>query len=261
MHAVWSASTRSALDAHGLDFAQAYVCGRGAALGDTPSAVLAATFAVFEPGWIEAAWSARPSDLGTLIATRDAAAAASLRAVIGDADEPAVARVAGLLEAGCAGLDVTGRPLFAALRSRARLGEAYGRLWRAADVVREHRGDSHIAACVAAGLDPVSMNVLTELWVGFPVGEYTDTRGWPVARRKAAVARLEADGLVADGALTTAGQTFRDGLEAATDTAQSALVAALGDTVDEVVERLDAWSALCIAAGEFPEDERKRAAG
>lgn len=261
MHAVWSASTRSALGEHGLDFLQAYVCGRGAALGDTPSAVLVATFAVFEPGLIDAAWSARPSDLGRLIAARDAAAAASLRAVLGDADEVAVARVAGLLEDGCAGLDATGRPLFSALRARTRLGDAYGRLWRATDVVREHRGDSHVAACVAAGLEPVAMNVLTELWVGYPLGEYTDTRGWPVERREAAVAQLEADGLVADGALTPAGQAFRDGLEVATDAAQAGLVAALGDALDEVVERLDAWSALCIAAGEFPEDERKRAAG
>ena len=261
MHAVWSASTRSALGEHGLDFLQAYVCGRGAALGDTPSAVLVATFAVFDPGLIDAAWSARPSDLTKLIRARDTAASASLRAVIGDADEAEVARVAGLLEDACAGLDATGRPLFAALRAQPRLPDAYGRLWRAADVVREHRGDSHVAACVAAGLEPVAMNVLTELRVGYPLGEYTDTRGWPVASRDAAVARLEADGLVADGALTGAGQMFRDGLEATTDAAQSALVAALGDAVDDVIGRLDAWSALCIAAGEFPEDARKRAAG
>lgn len=261
MHAVWSPSTQGALAEHGLDFLQAYVCGRGAVLGDTPSAVVAATFAVFEPGLIDTAWSARPSGLARMIRARDSAASASLRAVLGDDDEAEVARVAGLLEEACASLDETGRTLFAALRAQPRHIDAYGRLWRAADVVREHRGDSHVAACVAAGLDPVRMNVLTELWVGYPLGEYSDTRGWPRARRDAAVAQLAADGLVVDGALTPAGQAFREGLESATDTAQAELVAALGSDVEDVITCLDAWSARCIEAGEFPADPRKRAAG
>ena len=75
--------------------------------------------------------------------------------------------------------------------------DPYGRLWRAADLVREHRGDSHVAACVAAGLDPVRTNVLTETWVGYPVGEYSGTRAWPEEVHAAAVARLEADGMIA----------------------------------------------------------------
>ena len=69
--------------------------------------------------------------------------------------------------------------LFAALRAQPRPDDPYARLWRAADLVREHRGDSHVAACVAAGLDPVRMGVLSEMWVGYPVGEYSGTRAWP----------------------------------------------------------------------------------
>ena len=53
----------------------------------------------------------------------------------------------------------------------------HGRLWRAAELVREHRGDGHLAAVVAAGIEHVAINVLTELWVGFGVGEYSATRG------------------------------------------------------------------------------------
>lgn len=269
MHAVWSPSTHDALAGLGLDFLQGYVCGRASALGDPPSATVAATFAVFAPDLIEQAWSAR-GDLATLVRVRDAAASASLRAVLGDGgrngdgngdDEAEVARVAGLLEDACADLDVTGRPLFAGLRARPRLDDPYGRLWRAADVVREHRGDSHVAACVAAGLDPLRMNLLTELRVGYPVGEYTDTRGWPVARRDAALTRLETDGLVADGALTAAGREFRDRIEDDTDAAQAALVTALGGAADTVIDRLNTWSERCIAAGAFPGDPRKRAAG
>ncbi len=52
---------------------------------------------------------------------------------------------------------------------------------------REHRGDGHLAACVAAGLDQVEMNVLTELWLDYPAGEYSGTRGFPHERVAAAV--------------------------------------------------------------------------
>jgi len=151
--------------------------------------------------------------------------------------------------------------LFAALRSRPRLADPYGRLWRAADVLREHRGDSHVAACVAAGLDPVRMNVLAEVWVGYPVGEYSASRAWPPARQAAAVAALEADGLLADGRITAAGSAFRERVEEATDLAQAELVAALGERLGPLAERLDAWSARCVEAGTFPPDVRKRAAG
>ena len=260
MHAVWSPSTQDALSKLGLERFQGYVAGRGSALGDPPSAVVAATFAVFDPRLIDEAWSAR-GDLTRLVWVRDAATGASLRAVLGDGDAASVTRVASLLEDACAGLDVTGRPLFAGLRSRARLADPYGRLWRAADVAREHRGDSHITVCIAAGLDPLSMNLLTELRASYPVGEYTDTRGWPVTRRESALIGLEARGLVTDGELTAAGCEFRNNIEDATDAAQAGLIAALGDTAEYVIEKLNIWSARCIDNGAFPDDPRKRAAG
>jgi hypothetical protein len=264
MHAVWSAETNAALAGRELDFLTGYVCGRAAPLGAVPSAVVAATFAVFEPGLVDALWTAGRARLGLdeLLEIRDRATAASLRAVLGPVtDDDEVARAATSLEDAAAGLDDTGRVLFAALRARPRPADPYERLWRAADVVREHRGDSHVAACVAAGLDPVRMNVLTEVWVGYPVGEYSATRAWPPDRQAAAVAALEADGLVADGRLTPAGRAFRDRIEEATDLAQTGLVDALGTGLAPLTEQLDAWSKRCVEAGAFPPDARKRAAG
>ncbi|GAA3226156.1 hypothetical protein GCM10017691_15520 [Pseudonocardia petroleophila] len=263
MHAVWSAPVNRALAERGHDFLTGYVTGRAAPLGEVPSSVVAATFAVFEPGLVDALWTAGRAlvPLPELIALRDAATAASLRAVLGDAAEPEAARVAGILEDAVAGLDGTGRVLFAALRAQPRLDDAFGRLWRAADLVREHRGDGHVAASVAAGLDPVRMGVLMEVWLGYPVGEYSGTRAWPEETAAAAVARLEADGLLADGALTERGRAVRDGIEDATDTSQYALVAALGDDLGPVTAALAGWSEQCVAAGAFPPDPRKRAAG
>jgi hypothetical protein len=265
MHAVWSEAVNAALAGLGLDdFFTAYITGRAAPLGEVPGAVVAAAFGVFEPGLIASLWDTgrETAKLPEVIAERDRATAASLRAAIEPcAPEADVVAVAEVLERAVAGVDATGRTLFAALRAQPRLADPYGRLWRAADLVREHRGDGHLAACVAAGLDPVRMGILAEVWVGYPVGEYSGTRAWPQEAHDAAVARLEADGLLAGGAITERGREFRDAVEAATDASQADLVAAIGTELDTVAAQLDTWSRACIAAHAFPVDPRKRAAG
>jgi len=264
MHGVWSSATNAALAERGLNFLTGYVCGRAAPLGEVPSAVVAATFGVFEPGLIDQLWNEGRSHIGLtdLIEVRDRATSASLREVLGPvAGEAEVLRVAEALEAVVDGVDVTGRALFAALRAQPRLADPYGRLWRAADLVREHRGDSHLAACVAAGLDPVRMGVLSEIWLGYPVGEYSGTRAWPEQVHAAAVTRLENDGLLADGAITEQGRRLRDGVEAATDAGQHELITAIGPGLAALTEQLDGWSKRCIEANAFPPDLRKRAAG
>jgi hypothetical protein len=154
-----------------------------------------------------------------------------------------------------------GRPLFSGLRGRGRPGDPFQRLWWACDLVREHRGDSHVAVANAAGLGPVEMNVLTECWVGMPLLSYTATRGWSEAEMRAAVDGLEARGWLGDGALTDAGRVARADLEDRTDAAEQAIVTGLGGRLDEVCARLDDWSERCIAAGAFPADILKRAAG
>jgi hypothetical protein len=264
MHAVWSPRTNEALAAHGYNFLTGYLTGRAAPLGEVPSSVVAATFGVFEPGLVDALWTEGRSllPLAELIEVRDRETTAGLRDVLGDtADEAEVTRVAEGLEQAVAAADGTGRVLFSALRAQPRLTDPFGRLWRAADLVREHRGDGHIAACVAAGLDPVRMGVLMEVWLGYPVGEYSGTRAWPQEASDAAVVRLEADGLLADGVITDAGRATRDAIEDATDAAQETLVAALGGELHTVAAALDGWSQRCVEARTFPPDIRKRAAG
>lgn len=264
MHDVWSASVNAAMAERGLDFFPAYVVGRGAPLGEVPGAVVAATFGVFDPSVIAGMWDEGCAKLkpGDMVALRDRVTGESLRATIGSAaSEEAVVAVAEVLERAVAAVDGAGRVLFSALRARPPATDPYTRLWRAADAVREHRGDSHLAASVVAGLDPVRMGILSEVWVGYPVGEYSGTRAWPEDVHARAAARLEADGLIADGKITPAGTAFRDAIEAATDTAQDDLMAAVGDDLASVVEQADAWSQLCVEGSAFPPDIRKRAAG
>ena len=51
-------------------------------------------------------------------------------------------------------------------------------MWRAADLVREHRGDSHVISWAVGGADAVEVLLLTEQWWGVPARSYAPTRGW-----------------------------------------------------------------------------------
>jgi hypothetical protein len=263
MHALWNRRTNERLAALGLDFLTGYVWGRAASLGEPSPPVVAAVFAWFEPGLLAGLYETARTAVRRerLLAVRDAATAASLAEVLAGDDPAEVAEVASLLADAVEGADGTGRPLFSGLRGRGRPGDPYQRLWWACDLVREHRGDSHVAVANAAGLGPVEMNVLTECWIGMPLLSYTATRGWPEAAMSAAVDGLQARGWLRDGALTDAGRAARAGIEDRTDAAEQPVAAALGDRLDEVIARLDGWSERCIAAGAFPADILKRAAG
>jgi hypothetical protein len=154
-----------------------------------------------------------------------------------------------------------GRPLFSGRRAEGRPQDAVHCLWWACCLVREHRGDSHVAAAAAAGLDAVEMNILTELWIGMPLLSYTATRGWPPEAMQGAVARLESRGWVRDGSLTDDGRAARLSIEQRTDDQEQPIAAALGGRLDDVRSSLNHWGQLCIEAGAFPPDILKRAAG
>lgn len=266
MVSVWSDPATERLSGAGLDFLAGYVGGRGAALGDPDGAVVAASFGVFEPGMIADLWrgardTASVADLRTAVV---AAGGEALRDALGATPTAEVDAAVGTLREGieaAGGADVVGRPLFAGLRAQPWPEDPHGRLWHAAQLLREHRGDAHLGACTAAGLDGLESNVLTELRAGFALLEYTATRGWSQEAMDAAVARLEKRGLVSGGALTGEGRRLRDGVEEATDRAEQTVVDALGDRLDPLVAVLEGWSDAVIARGWFPPDPYKRAAG
>lgn len=260
MHAVWSRMTNERLAERGLNFLTSYVWGRAASLGEPPASLVVAAFAAFEPGFLTSVYEEARSHLSRadLLAIRDEATIASLQQVLGDED---VTFAVATLRRGLAAADSTGRALFSGLRSRPWPESPLGQLWRACDMIREHRGDSHIAAYITAGFDPVAMNILTELYVGMPLSSYTATRGWSLDVIAAAAARLEDQGLVSDGALTPEGLRVRDEIEERTDAMEQPIIDAIGSDFAQLVEQLDRWSAACIAAAAFPPDDLKRAAG
>ena len=260
MHAVWSRTTNERLAQLGLDFLTSYVGGRGACLGEPAGAVVAAAFAWFEPGLVTTLWDAARAAvrLDRLVQARDESTVASLREILADEDP---GEVASLLADAAQAADGMGRPLFSGRRADGRPQDAVHCLWWACGLVREHRGDSHVAVAAADGLDAIEMNILTELWIGMPLLSYTATRGWTPDAMQRAVARLESRGWVRDGGLTDSGLSARLSIEQRTDAQEQPIVAAIGDRLEEVCSRLNHWGQLCIEAGAFPPDILKRAAG
>jgi hypothetical protein len=261
MISVWAEPAHREYAELGLDFLQGYAYSRGCVLGEPEPGVVAAAFGVFEPGMIAGVYdSARQTcRLAEIRVARLAAAEDALRAMSEGAEAPGelVAALRRGIEAG----DPAGRALFAGLASLRWPTDEWGRLWHACTMLREYRGDSHLAACLAAGLSGLESNILTELWVGWEPLAYTATRGWSSEAMQQAIDGLQNRGLVARGALTGAGKRLRDSVEEATDAAMRPVLTALGDEIDDIVERCGLYSQRVVARGWFPPDPYKRAAG
>jgi len=256
----WSRAAGERLDALGVEFLPGYVWGRAASLGTPPAALVAATFGVFEPGLIDSVYDVGVGSVtrDDILAARADGGAASVGSVATDAE---CAAIADPLFDAVDSLDGLGRPLFSALRSLPAPGCPSGRLWRAAELVREHRGDGHLAALVGADLDAAQANVLTERWLGFGLGEYSGTRGFGPEALAAAVRNLNERGWMDGDDLTDDGREARVAIEAATDASQATLIAACGLGLDDIVAGAALISGRLIEARSFPADPRKRAGG
>ena len=255
----WSKPSYDAYEALGLDFLTGYVWSRASVLGLADAGVVAAAFGVFEPGAVAGLLGAarEAASLEQVRAAREQGAVASLREVIGDD----VSEVAATLRAAAGAADVAGRPLYAGASGLADPADPHALLWHAATLVRECRGDSHLGACVAAGLTGLEANLLTELWVGYEPTSYAGSRAWSAEEMSAAQAALRSRGLLAGEGLSDAGRALRERVEAATDAAMAPVVTALGADLDRVVERCTTWGADLVERGWFPPDAYKRAAG
>lgn len=239
----------------GLGYLPGYFCSRSACMGQVPGEVVVAAFGVFDPRIVlpavDEGWS--KTEAPTILAARQRGATESLTRLLGPPDAD-VARATELLLRAGSGVTLQAHPLAAGLVSLGAPGDPIGDLWRAADVVREHRGDSHVAAWVSAGVGAAEITVLTELWWRLPLRSYVRTRGWSAEDIDAAVERLRADGLIDGDGFTPAGEELRAGIEAATDRQQRGIVEALGDDADELFGLLEPWTKAIVAAGGYPRD-------
>jgi hypothetical protein len=230
----------------------AYFCSRGSVLGQVPGELIAAAFGVFNPAAVVPAvtygWTL--TDAATIGEARTAGAIAQLGRILGPAPD-GLAELTALLTEANAPLRPEGRPLYAGQLAQGLPGDPMGDLWRLADRLREYRGDAHTAAWTSAGFDAAEIGLLTELYWGLPTRSYVRTRAWSDADLDEAEASLVERGLLADGALTTAGRTAREAIERATDRQCRPMVEALGDRADLLVAELTPWGAAIRAAGGY----------
>ncbi len=146
-------------------FWMSYFAGRAAPMGPVGPEPVIASFFNFAPTMVRRAlpdaWGFAGSD--DVLATRLETVDTVLRRLLGDAvDGPGVAEAAELGTKAAALCPIEGRPLAAAWSAVAPSGSlpTHVRLWLACTVVREHRGDGHVAALVEAGLDGCEVHVM-----------------------------------------------------------------------------------------------------
>jgi hypothetical protein len=232
----------------------AYFTSRGSVLGQVPGEVVAAAFAVFNPAAVvpSVAFGWTLTDAPTICAARDRGATAQLRRILGD-DPAGLTRAGDLLVAMTEVLRPEGRPLFAGLRALGFPDDPIGRLWRASDLLREYRGDSHTASWISQGLDAVEIGLLSELWWALPMKTYVRTRAWSEEELDTGIERLQQRGLVDDAAtgFTEAGRALRAAVEDATDAQMAPAIAVLGDAAGELFSILEPWGAAIRDAGGY----------
>ncbi|QNP66450.1 SCO6745 family protein [Streptomyces genisteinicus] len=262
MHStVWfSPDLGSELGALGLDDPRAaYFAARSAAMGAVGAGAVSATFYNFNPELVArhvpAVWETATPD--AVLGARLRAADATLRRLLGDeaVASPELAEAAGLALRAAEACTPQAKPLYAAHAELPVPDAPHLAYWHAATLLREHRGDAHIAALLHAGLDPLEALVShTATGKGMAVRWILSTRGWRRTDWEAAQERLRSRGLLdAEGALTDAGTALRAEVEEHTDRMDLAPYEHLGaDAVARLTELGRGFLMTVFAAGAFP---------
>lgn len=212
--------TEETLTAAGLEPGRmSYFAGRAAPMGAVGAGVVTATFFNFSPTLvarsIPAAWALASPE--ALVQARFAAVDAALRRMLGDTvvASSEVAEAAGLARRAAQACSVEGRPLAAGHLDVAWPDEPHLVLWHGMSVLREHRGDGHVAMLLDAGLSGLEALVChTASGRGFVPEFARRSRGWSTEQWDAATAGLVERGVLgADGGLTDAGAALRKDVE------------------------------------------------
>jgi hypothetical protein len=246
-------------EAIGVDaFPMGYFASRSAAMGAVSAGVVAATFFNFNPSLvasaIPAAWDrAAPA---VLIEARFRAVDRGLRRLLGDdATGSDVVEAAELARRAAEGCTAHGRPLYAGHAELDWPDDPLLVLWHAVTLLREFRGDGHIAALVDAEIDGCEA-LVTHAAMGDGLLSrrvLQMTRAWSDDDWSAAEARLRGRRLLDDeGALTDAGRAHRQAVEDRTDELAAAPWAHLGDDGCDRLRQLGGrFSQAIIDAGTF----------
>jgi hypothetical protein len=220
----FSADAAARYEALGLTGGAGYFASRSAAMGTPSAEVVIATFYNFNPALVRtalpAAWQVTSPE--KVLEARLAGADATLREVLGPAllDSPEMARAAALARRAAASVagDLTGRPLYAAHTTLPWPDQPHLVLWRAQTLLREYRGDGHVAALLTGGLSGIEALITHAATGTISASALRVSRGWSEEDWAAGVAGLQERGwLAADGGFTPLGQEGRQQIEDRTD--------------------------------------------
>ncbi len=219
----FSPEPNDSLAALGFDnYWDGYFAGRAAPLGRVPAEVVHAAFYSFTERevarHIPKVWDTTTPEAAH--AAREQGCLAALRGILGDLVETrGLARAAELLATASTSAPTEGRVMYAGLRALPMPEEPLARLWHAANTLREHRGDGHIAALVSERIGGTESHVLSALDMGiYPAESFGRIHHLPQARLARVMAGLRDRGLIdSTGRFTDAGRATKDRVESLTD--------------------------------------------
>lgn len=233
------------------DYWDGYFAGRSAPLGRVPAEVVDAAFYNFAEGevarHVPKVWSTTTPEEAQ--AARARGCVAALRRLLGDlVGTSGLARAADLLMRAALSAPTEGRVMYAALRALAVPEEPVARLWHAANLLREHRGDGHIAALVTERIDRTEAHVLAALDMGvYPAEGFGRIHHLSADHLAAVMDGLRGRGLLdEEGRFTVAGRATKDRIESLTDALAEAPYEELdGAELQELVALLEPIASHC----------------
>ena len=243
----------------GVKGAGGYFGSRAAPMGAVPDEVIIATFYNFSPLAVTSAmqgvWDAAAPE--SLQAARFRVVDRALQRVGAGLSSERIAEARALIDPVIADLDVAGKPLAAGNAAIALPDDPMVALWQQVTVLREWRGDVHIAVLVTNEVGPCECLVLQVGTGRFPIRLAQATRRWDEAEWAAAIGRLGERGWVAaDGTVTPQGVEARERLEADTDRLCASMwqpvgdsgAARLGDLIAPIHSAVDAAGTYAVLA-------------
>jgi hypothetical protein len=228
-----------------------YFASRSAAMGVVPAEVVISTFYNFSPGLVRKAipscWESSTPE--AILKARYAAVDAAWTRLLGEAElkSDEMAEAAALGREACSAIEdeIVGRPLYAGHASLPWPEPAHLQLWHAATLLREHRGDGHIAALVLSGLSGLEASV-TYIAYGSAFNEELQrkTRGYSEEEWAQTKVDLQRQGILDDSnQFTEQGRKQREEIEAQTDVAAAAPYEQLGEErTQRLIELTRPWA-------------------
>jgi hypothetical protein len=233
-----------------------YFASRAAPLGRVQAQVVHAAFYSFAEGeaarHIPSAWQTIPPQAS--FAAWQRGSATSLRRILGHerAESPGLARAAELTTKAATSAPTQGRVMYAGMRTLAVPTDPVTRLWHCATMLREHRGDGHVAALVCASIGGAEAHVLSALEQGIhPPETFGRLHHLPKERLAEVMDGLRERGLVdANGWFTDVGCETKQRIEALTDELAAAPYDALSPAeLTELIAELEPITATLVTAG------------